>query len=145
MFVFASTPHALHAIKAIRRKPNLHRIAVKDNLGYMLNHPELTFYENIHKISARTLYTIKNTTLNSSIYWQPDLDRRIHFSSKEEYIEAFQDLFSTIVRSKLRSHCPTFTLHSGGLDSSSITAMAANLLSQEGKQLTALSAMLPRD
>ena len=35
------------------------------------------------------------------------------------------------------------TLHSGGLDSSSITAMAAHILAQNNQQLTALAAVLP--
>ena len=143
LFAFATDILALHTLKNIHRKPNLQRIAAHGNVSYQLARPEMTCYEGVFKATARTLFVIKNKQLTRQIYWQPDINQRVHFTSEEEYIEAFQDVFSTIVRSKLRSHCPVLTLHSGGLDSSSITAMAALLLSLEGKQLIALSAVLP--
>jgi asparagine synthase (glutamine-hydrolysing) len=143
LFAFATDIRALHALPEISRKPNLHYIAACRNISYLLNRSDMTCYENVFKASPRTLFSIKNKRLKRYVYWQPDIQKRIRFASEEEYIEAFQDLFSTIVRDKLRSHGPVITLHSGGLDSSSITAMAAHLLAQDGKSLTALSAVLP--
>src|SRR3990167_6708288 len=143
LFAFATELHALHTLQAIHRKPNLERIAAHGNASYLLNRPEMTYYENVFKIPARTLFVIQNKQLKQHIYWEPDIYQRIHFSCEDEYIEAFQALFSEIIRSKLRSHCPVMTLHSGGLDSSAITAMAAHMLAIDNKQLTALSAVLP--
>jgi len=143
LFAFATDLHALHTLKDIHRKPNLKRIAAQGNVSYLLNHPDMTSYESILKVPARTLLTVKNKQIERHVYWQPDIHHRINFNSEDEYVEAFQDLFSTIIRAKLRSHCPVMTLHSGGLDSSSITAMTASILRGEDKHLTAMSAMLP--
>ena len=143
LFAFASTINALHALRDVPRKPNLERIAMHENLSYTLQRPRMTWYQNIEALSARSLLSVKNQRVQSHIYWQPDIHQRIHFSSEDEYIEAFQDLFQTIVRDKMRSHYLINTLHSGGLDSSAITAMASHILHQENKSLTALSAVLP--
>lgn len=143
LFAFATDLHALHTLKDIHRKPNLKRIAVHGNVSYLLNQPDITSYESIFKAPARTLMSVKNKQIERHVYWKPDIHHRINFSSEDEYVEEFQDLFRTIVQSKLRSHFPVMTLHSGGLDSSSITAMTASILHNEGKNLTALSAMLP--
>ena len=143
LFAIASDIHALHTVEGISREPNLVRIAAHGNVSYLLNRPEMTAYQSILKVPARTMMVIKNKHIERHVYWQPDIEKRLYFKTEDDYVEAFQDLFSTIVRAKLRSHCPVVTLHSGGLDSSSITAMAANLLHAEGKSLTALSAVLP--
>jgi asparagine synthase (glutamine-hydrolysing) len=144
LFAFATDVHALHTLNDINRKPNLKRIAADGNTGYLLNQPHITSYESILKVPARTLLTIKNKQLQRHVYWQPDIYARINFNSEDEYVHAFQDLFRTVIRDKLRSHYPVMTLHSGGLDSSSITAMTASILRCEGKHLTSLSAMLPQ-
>ena len=143
LFAFSSDINALHTLRGIDRKPNLECLAAQGNTAYYLNRIEITWYKNIFILSARTLLSVKNTHVQRHAYWQPDLDQRIHFSSEDEYIETFQNLFQTIVRDKLRSHCPVVTLYSGGLDSSAITAMASTILHHENKPLTALSAVLP--
>ncbi len=145
LFAFSSQINALHTLKDIIRKPNLERIAADGNIGYLLEQPEITWYKNIFSLSARTLLSVTNKKVQRQIYWQPDIHQRIHFTSEEEYIEAFQALFTTIMHNKLRSHCPVVTLHSGGLDSSAITAMASKILHTENKRLTALSAVLPAE
>lgn len=143
LFAFATDLHALHTLPGVPRKPNLERIAAEGNIGYLLNYPEMTYYEDIFIASSRTLFSVKNKRIVRHVYWQADIHQRSYFASEDEYVEAFQDLFSTIIRDKLRSHFPSMTLHSGGLDSSAITAMAAHELLTEGKNLTALSAVLP--
>ncbi len=142
-FAFSSDINALHTLRGIDRKPNLESIAAQGNAAYFFNRPEITCYQNIFILSARTLLSVKNKQVQRHVYWQPDLHRRIHFSSEDEYVETFQHLFHRIVRDKLRSHCPVVTLHSGGLDSSAITAMASSILHHKNRPLTALSAVLP--
>lgn len=142
LFAFSSDINALHQLSAVARKPNLERIIAHESIGYLLNRPEMTWYQDIFILSARTLLSVTPKRIQRHVYWQPDIHQRIHFTSEDEYIEAFQDLFKTILRDKLRSHCPVMTLHSGGLDSSAVTAMASHILHTENKQLTALSAVL---
>ena len=62
-------------------------------------------------------------------YWSPNLSQELLLSSDEEYAEAFRDLFVEAVRCRLRSAYPVATTLSGGLDSSSVTCVARDLLS----------------
>ena len=143
IFAFASEIDALHSLPAIKREINLQLLAASSNVGFRMNHPELTYFKNIFAMKCRTLYTIKPDSFCSEQYWQPNIDRKLPFRSEAEYIDAFQSLFSEVIDSKIRSHLPVMSLHSGGLDSSAITAMAATLLAKKNIQLTALSAVLP--
>lgn len=143
IFAFATDINALHTIDSIARVPNFECIAAHRNQAYKLNRPNMTYYANILRANARTLFSVTEKRIQNHIYWEPDIEKRIFYKSEDDYKESFQELLATVMNAKLRSHYPVLTLHSGGLDSSSITAMAAHLLMQEGKSITALSATLP--
>ncbi|MDF1759349.1 MAG: asparagine synthase-related protein [Coxiellaceae bacterium] len=144
-FAFATEIKALHTLKAIERRPNLQRIATTYCANYNFAHADATHFENIYSLPASTILAVKPRTMTKHRYWQPDIRRRLKFQSESEYREAFQALFTDVVKAKLRSHLPVMTLHSGGLDSSAITAVAAKLNAEKNQSLTALSAVLPAD
>jgi asparagine synthase (glutamine-hydrolysing) len=60
-------------------------------------------------------------------------------------LEAFRELMFEVVGSYFESEFPVTPLLSGGLDSSSIAAVAARILEKQNKQLNVLSAVLPED
>jgi len=59
-------------------------------------------------------------------YWQLQ-PRELRYRSDDEYAEHFLDLFSEVVRARLRTSEPVGVLLSGGLDSSSVTCVAQEL------------------
>ena len=61
-------------------------------------------------------------------YWQPDLSRKIHGRSNEDYAGEFRSLLEESVRCRLRSNAPVGVLMSGGLDSTSVACLAARLI-----------------
>src|SRR3990167_8686409 len=68
-------------------------------------------------------------------YWQPHVN--LEFSSRksdQEYAEEFRALFKKVVRRHLLTDVPLGVTLSGGLDSSGIAAMTAQLL-KEGTSL----------
>jgi asparagine synthase (glutamine-hydrolysing) len=75
-------------------------------------------------------------------YWSLDSSRELCLGSDEEYAEAFRELFTEAVSCRLRSAFPLGSLLSGGLDSSSITCTARQLLaSEKGQKLLTFSAI----
>ena len=58
-----------------------------------------------------------------------------------EYIEAFMDLYTNAIKTRMRSLHPICTTLSGGLDSGSVTTIAAKLQKEKGKQLTAFTSV----
>src|SRR5581483_12142903 len=76
--------------------------------------------------------------------WQPDLSRETRLRTDREYAETFRELFTEAVRCRMRSAFPIGSHLSGGLDSSSISCTARNLLAAEGAgPLHTFSAVFP--
>jgi asparagine synthase (glutamine-hydrolysing) len=69
----------------------------------------------------------KGRHTSMQLYWQPDLQHRVIFRREEEYDENLRRLLTDAVRSALRSNGPVCTDVSGGLDSSTVTSVAASL------------------
>lgn len=65
----------------------------------------------------------------------------VRFNTDEEYVEAFRDIYSEAVRCRLHSKKPVATTLSGGLDSSSVTALANREGIQSSERIAAYSAI----
>jgi asparagine synthase (glutamine-hydrolysing) len=68
-------------------------------------------------------------------YWSPEPVSELRLKSDAEYVEAFLEVFTQAVTARLRSHRPVGVTLSGGLDSGSVTAIAAQILGKRGKNL----------
>jgi asparagine synthase (glutamine-hydrolysing) len=130
--VFGSEMKALWAA-GIERKPNLQMLFNFITIGYTDNpgRPEETFFENIFKLpAASTLYFTPSTNeLVVEKYWDIDPAVQNKKITDNEAIEQFNHLFSFSVKRRLRSDVAIGTSLSGGLDSSSIVAIASRLTS----------------
>ncbi len=142
-FVFASEIKGIHALPGVPRALNKRTIALMGMPAVHFFEPESTFFERIARMPGSSVMTVSRKGIGKQEYWRPDPSRRIHLKDEMEYVEAFQDIFFQAVAARLRSAFPTFTLYSGGLDSSAVTVTAARLLQQEGRRLTAFAAVLP--
>lgn len=93
---------------------------------------------------AHTLSVDSSSDMQRRRYWTLDPERQIHMSSDEEYAASFLDVFNEAVRCRLRAPTPVGIRLSGGLDSSSIAAVAGNMLrhSEQGP-LQAMCAIFP--
>jgi asparagine synthase (glutamine-hydrolysing) len=70
-------------------------------------------------------------------YWHLENTPELRLPSFEAYVEGLLEVYDEAVRCRLRSQRPVGVTLSGGLDSGSVTALAARALDEEGKRLPA--------
>lgn len=143
IFVFASEIKALFCLPEVPRR--LNELMVACYLEMFFEGQEITFYQDIFRLPAAHSLTVGRTqAIQLQSYWSLDPKREIRFNSQQEYTEAFREIFTEAVRCRLRSAFPVGSTLSGGLDSSSITCMARQLLAESGnQQLHTFSAIFP--
>jgi asparagine synthase (glutamine-hydrolysing) len=128
VFAFASEMKALFALPEIPRRLNEDRIA--EHLAGIFTDNESTFYRGVLRLPpARTLRVGRGRKLLLK-YWSLDPTCELRLASDEEYAGAFREIFREAVRCRLRSAFPVGSMLSGGLDSSSITCLARELLGE---------------
>ncbi|MFM7022562.1 MAG: asparagine synthase-related protein [Flavobacteriales bacterium] len=99
--------------------------------------------ENILLLPAGTTMIVDKEGLRKKKYWTPSPGKELKFKNEAEYAEAFRAIFFKAVEDRLRSSYPVSALLSGGLDSSSIVAVAAKILEKQNKTLHTYSVVLP--
>jgi len=95
------------------------------------DHSDETFFSGIRQLPAghslHLLLSESDFSIRLEKYWELPLhepgDKEAH--REQEYIEKFRDLFRRSIRRHLRSDVPVGSCLSGGLDSSSIVAVAS--------------------
>ena len=143
VFVFASEIKALFSLKEVPYQLNEVRIA--DYISGVFEDRTITFYKGILRLPAASSLMIKpDTEPRIRTYWRAEPSQEIRLSSNEEYAEAFLEIFTRAVDRCLRSAFPVGSALSGGLDSSSVSCTARNLLADAGRsQLHTFSAIFP--
>lgn len=137
-FFFASEIKALLSLPEIPRRVNEVRIA--DYLYPMLEDKSITAYEGILRLPPAQTMTVSFTRqLDRQTYWTLEFKQELRLGSDEEYAAAFREIFTEAVRCRLRSAFPVGSHLSGGLDSSSITCVARDLLRSQGTKLHSFS------
>lgn len=95
---------------------------------------EETLYEGLMRLPPGHNLTADRNGLRLQSYWSLDPHAELRLKSDEQYTEAFRELFTEAVDCRTRSALPIGSMLSGGLDSSSITCRAQELLAQDGRQ-----------
>jgi asparagine synthase (glutamine-hydrolysing) len=131
IFAFGSEIKALLCLQEIPRQ--LNEVKVGDYLAANLQDKSNTFYQDIFRLPPASSLTVNAKGIQIQSYWTLDPKRELRLNSDEEYAEALREIFAEAVRCRLRSAFTVGSHLSGGLDSSSITCMARQLLIQEGK------------
>lgn len=83
-----------------------------------------TFFSNVKQLPAAHLlvYSLRNKKFTVDQYWKLNKEKQVTVSESTA-IETFNNLFLTSVTRRLRSDVPLGTSLSGGLDSSSVSAI----------------------
>ena len=125
-FVFGSTAEVVRAQGDVPRALNPHRIA-----DALLGETEgidatCTFYTAIQRLPPAHWLRLRAGQLSLQRYWRPVGDRPASLPRSEgEWIEAQRAQLDQSVRRRLRGDRPVGSMLSGGLDSSSVVALAA--------------------
>lgn len=133
MFGFATEADALLKFPAVPMRINEGRIA--DYLVNILEAIDLTstFFEDIYRLPPAHLLIVDRDGMRTRRYGRLDVGPELTLSSDAEYAEAFLDVFSQAVQSRLRSPNPVGSMLSGGMDSSSVVAVASRILAAQGQ------------
>ncbi|WP_030269294.1 asparagine synthase (glutamine-hydrolyzing) [Streptomyces sp. NRRL B-24484] len=125
--LFGSEPKALFAHPALRPEVDL------DGLRELLSTartPGHAVYRGLSEVQPGQVVTVRRSGLTTRRYWA--LEAREHTDDGPATAAAVRELLADTVRRQLDSDVPLCALLSGGLDSSAITALAAQALRQRG-------------
>lgn len=100
---------------------------------------EQTCYEHVFRVKPAHYIIFQDAKLIESKYWELKPQKSIIYDTEEAYYEHFIKLFEEAIKCRMRSIFPIGTELSGGLDSSSITCMAARILKENISQLKTFS------
>ena len=142
--VFASMPNALFAFDDVPRELCEKKLA--DFL--VLNHADhaTTMYRDVFRVPpAYVLHVKPDGSIAQRRYWSPADIKDIRLRSDSAYAEGLRDCLDRAVRRQMRSIHPIGCLLSGGLDSSSVSVLAAHALGEKNQRLAAFTGVPGRD
>ncbi len=142
-FIFSSDLDALLALDII--PTTLDEGFIADQIGGLHLYSNNTPYHEINCLEAAHSLTLEDKKISFHHYWQPDLNYQLNYSQDEQYVEHYLELFTEAVRCRLVSDAPISSFISGGLDASSISAVASSLLQTENKKLFSFCHVLPAE
>jgi asparagine synthase (glutamine-hydrolysing) len=125
LFAFASEIKALLIHPEINVKVSIP--ALNEYFSFQNVFSELTLFDGIKILPAATTLTLRSGEVNSfrkEQYWDYDFTND-HTISEEEYIEELERLFEQAVNRQLISDVEIGSYLSGGMDSGSVTSIAA--------------------
>jgi asparagine synthase (glutamine-hydrolysing) len=122
-FAFASEIKALLKLNHLTREIDIaamnHLISLRFAPGTQ------TLFKNVHKLPAGHWMIFENDQLQMERYWQVDYTKKL-LGNEEEIVSELKDRLAGTVKSHLISDVPVGAFLSGGIDSSTVTAMMAN-------------------
>lgn len=126
--IFASELKALVCHPAVERRIDLLSVSKYFTFGYVPS-PH-TIFENIHKLEPGTYLLFDEQGCRKVTYWDiPMEDNPVSGRNVNECAIELRDLLRDAVTKQLRSDVPLGVFLSGGIDSSMLTALAAQVSS----------------
>jgi asparagine synthase (glutamine-hydrolysing) len=120
-FIFASEIKTI--IESGLIKPILSKKSLIHYLKYLYISPDKTIYENIFTLPPAHKLDYRDGKISVERYWSlPIIDREI---KSEEAVTQFRSLLKTAVKKQLVADVPVGAFLSGGLDSTTIVAIAS--------------------
>ncbi len=125
-FLAASEMSQILALSEVQPEINEYKIA--EYLTSIWDDHKGSFLRNICYLPPAHCMIVSADSLRCWEYWQIDPERQIRYRTDGDYAEHWLELFEQSVRARLRTVGPVGLSLSGGLDSTSIAAVAAPLL-----------------
>lgn len=137
-FLAASELHQILECSFVSRQPNEGMIA--EYLSADLRNREETFFSNIRRLPPAHMMVVDLSHLSTRRYYDLLSTPEVRHSTDQEYSDHFREIFRESVRCRLRTIGPVAVTLSGGLDSSSIAAMAQQLCREGSVTVPSLEA-----
>lgn len=129
--LFASEPKVLLAHPSVHSSLNLQ--ALRQYLSFDYVPAPLTIYEGINKLPAAHTLSLENGKVETRSYWRLSYKTKEPVPTEAEAAEHLRELLADAVRLRLVSDVPLGVLLSGGVDSSTVAAMAVRASSEAVK------------
>ena len=129
--LFASEPKVLLAHRSV--KPSLNLQALRHYLSVDYVPAPLSIYEGINKLPAAHRLTLEHGRVNVECYWRLSYKTVDPIPSEHDAAERLRELMADAVRMRLVSDVPLGVLLSGGVDSSTVAALAVRASSEAVK------------
>jgi asparagine synthase (glutamine-hydrolysing) len=129
--LFASEPKVLLSHPSVKSSLNLE--ALRQYLSFDYVPAPLSIYEGIYKLPAAHILTLENGEVSTRRYWTLSYKTKEPPPSEAEAADHLRDLLADSVRMRLVSDVPLGVLLSGGVDSSTIAALAVRASSEPVK------------
>ena len=129
--LFASEPKVLLAHPAVR--PSLNLQALRQYLSFDYVPAPLSIYSGISKLPAAHKLTLEDGKVTVAPYWKLNYQTRTPIPTESEAATYLRELLSDSVRMRLVSDVPLGVLLSGGVDSSTVAALAVQSSSEAVK------------
>src|ERR1051326_3367224 len=120
--LFASEPKVLLAHPSV--KPALNLQALRQYLSFDYVPAPLSIYDALNKLPAAHKLTLEDGRVYVERYWRLSYKTAEPVPTENEAAEHLRDLMADAVRMRLVSDVPLGVLLSGGVDSSSVAALA---------------------
>ncbi|MFA7197858.1 MAG: asparagine synthase (glutamine-hydrolyzing) [Methanoculleus sp.] len=133
-FLFASEIKALRAHPEVGMRPN-DRMFMTFLAWGVADHTPETMYDGVFQVPpAHSLVVSKEGVGEPERYWDVVMNGASRGAGDDEAARRVHDLLTDAVRLRLRSDVPVGTCLSGGIDSSTVTALINVLLREEGPE-----------
>jgi asparagine synthase (glutamine-hydrolysing) len=138
-FFFASTCEVL--LRACGLPQSVDAQHVAGWLGLKLGSSSSTFFEGVQTIRPGHVVTWQAGRLTDRDFWRPERVPMLRLRDPMEYAEGLRTLLKQAVHDRLPADGRVASQLSGGLDSSTVTALAAECLQESGGSVVAMTAV----
>ncbi len=142
LVAFASTLPALRALAGVRFDLDEWALA-----RYLVVFPwpaperDRTIFEGVRQLLPAEVCNVSERGVTKRTYWDLAAGHPAQAASGEEWVGRFLDLYRAAVRTRLEPGCRPSSTLSSGLDSGSVTALAAEALLERGEELPAFTSV----
>lgn len=135
LFVFSSFLRTFLTIPGFTSVPNDEYVAAL--LTCFLPKGTGTIYDAIQRIPPAHNLTVTSNGDHLHRYYNLERTPALRLARDEDYVEAFQEVFTSAVEDRIKGRDAVGVTLSGGLDSGAVAATAANILKSDSNTLSA--------
>ena len=137
--LFGSSRKALLALPEVPRRLNELRLA--QHLAFWVTDGGATMHDSILRLPPGHQLVATESSFRIDRYWHPEDLPELRLGGDDQYVDAFLERYDAAVRARLRTKRRVATTLSSGLDSGSVTALAARALADRPGALTAFTSV----
>ncbi|MDF2115708.1 asparagine synthase-related protein [Roseiarcaceae bacterium H3SJ34-1] len=136
--LFATEQRGLLADRVVPRQIDEHQLAAW--LTLLPRDVDRSFFAGIHRVPPGHVVVWQGGSACCERWWKPETVAPLKLATDADYEAVLRDGLDQAVRCRLDGNGTVGANLSGGLDSSSVAAMAARALGEQGQRLTAFTA-----